>query len=76
MKTEIILDEDKSKSIKETKEKINRILEKLENKNVNLSESIEDYKKLVELNKKMDELFKKKIKEIYSIGKKINKLKL
>lgn len=76
MKTEIILDEDKSKSIKETKEKINRILEKLENKNVNLSESIEDYKKLVELNKKMDELFKKKIKEIYSIGKKINKSKL
>jgi len=36
---------------------------------VNLSESIEDYKKLIELNKEMDSLFKKKIKEISLIGK-------
>ena len=69
MKTEIILDESKSKSIKEIKEKIHTILDKLESKNVNLSESIEDYKKLIELNKEMDSLFKKKIKEISSIGK-------
>ncbi|MBA1339522.1 MAG: hypothetical protein FD544_000112 [Pelagibacterales bacterium] len=69
MKTEIILDESKSKSIKEIKEKIHTILDKLESKNVNLSESIEDYKKLIELNKEMDSLFKKKIKEISLIGK-------
>ena len=69
MKTEIILDENKSKSIKEIKEKIHTILDKLESKNVNLSESIEDYKKLIELNKEMDSLFKKKIKEISLIGK-------
>ena len=69
MKREIILDENKSKSIKEIKEKIHTILDKLESKNVNLSESIEDYKKLIELNKEMDSLFKKKIKEISSIGK-------
>ena len=71
MKTENILDKVKSKSIKETKDKINRILEKLESKNVNLSDSIEDYKKLLELNKEMDELFRSKIKKIFSIGKKI-----
>ena len=71
MKTENILDKVKSKSIKETKDKINRILEKLESKNVNLSDSIEDYKKLLELNKDMDELFRSKIKKISSIGKKI-----
>tara|TARA_X000001036_G_C20057933_1_gene553795 strand:+ start:161 stop:379 length:219 start_codon:yes stop_codon:yes gene_type:complete len=71
MKTENILDKVKSKSIKETKDKINRILEKLESKNVNLSDSIEDYKKLLELNKEMDELFRSKIKKISSIGKKI-----
>ena len=69
MKREIILDENKSKSIKEIKEKIHTILDKLESKNVNLSESIEDYKKLIELNKEMDSLFKKKIKEISLIGK-------
>ena len=70
MKNEIIPDEAKSKSIKEIKEEINQILEKLEGKNVNLSESMNEYARLISLNKKIDALFKKKVKEISAIGKK------
>ena len=73
MKTEIIPDEAKSKSIKEIKEEINQILEKLESKDVNLSESMNEYARLLGLNKKIDLLFKKRSKEISTIGKKDKK---
>jgi len=69
MKTEIIPDEAKSKSIKEIKEEINQILEKLENKDTNLPESMNEYARLLSLNKKIDLLFKKRTKEISTIGK-------
>ena len=69
MKTEIILDKAKSKSIKEIKEEINQILEKLENKDTNLSESMNEYARLLSLNKKIELLFKKRSKEISTIGK-------
>ena len=64
MKTENIPDEAKSKSIKEIKEEINRILEKLESKETNLSDSMNDYARLISLNKHIDTLFKKRNKEI------------
>ena len=70
MKTENIPDEAKSKSIKEIKEEINQILEKLENKNTNLPESMNEYARLLRLNKKIDLLFKKRSKEISTMGKK------
>ena len=69
MKTENIPDEAKSKSIKEIKEEINRILEKLEKQDANLPESMNDYARLISLNKKVDLLFKKRSKEISTIGK-------
>jgi exonuclease VII small subunit len=69
MKTEIIPDEAKSKSIKEIKEEINQILEKLESKDTNLPESMNEYARLLSLNKKIDLLFKKRSKEISTIGK-------
>jgi exonuclease VII small subunit len=69
MKTENIPDEAKSKSIKEIKEEINQILEKLECKDVNLSESMNEYARLLGLNKKIDLLFKKRVKEISILGK-------
>ena len=69
MKTENIPDEAKSKSIKEIKEEINQILEKLENKDTNLSESMNEYARLLSLNKKIELLFKKRSKEISTIGK-------
>ena len=69
MRNEINPDEVKSKSIKEIKEEINRILEKLESKDANLPESMNEYARLLSLNKKIDLLFKKRSKEISTIGK-------
>ena len=59
----------KSKSIKEIKEEINHILEKLENNETNLSESTDDYQKLIHLIKLLEVHFRKRAKEILAIGK-------
>ena len=59
----------KSKSIKEIKQEINHILEKLENNETNLSESTDDYQKLIHLNKILEAHFRKRAKEISAIGK-------
>ena len=59
----------KSKSIKETKEEINKILEKIEKVDTDLESYTIDYDRLLKLNKHIDELFKKKLKEINSLGK-------
>ena len=64
MKSENIPADIKSKSLKETKDEIDEILSKLENQETNLDESIEDYQSLIYLNKHIDQLFKKKFKEI------------
>ena len=69
MKIENIPDEAKSKSIKEIKEEINQILEKLESKDTNLPDSVNEYARLLSLNKKIDLIFKKRSKEISTIGK-------
>ena len=69
MKNENIPAEVKSKSLKETREEINDILNKLESKDVDLSSSIEDYKRLIQLNNHIDGLFKKKVREISAIKK-------
>jgi len=74
MKTENIPEEAKSKSIKEIKEEINQILEKLEREDVNLPESMNEYARLLSLNKKIDLLFKKRVKEISIIGKENKKI--
>ena len=70
MKTENIPADIKSKSLKETRDEIDTILTKLENQETNLNESIGDFQRLILLNKHVDELFKKKFKEISD--KKIN----
>ena len=54
----------KSKSLKEARDEIDAILIKLENNEIDLKESMGDYQRLIQLNKHMDELFKKKFKEI------------
>ena len=71
MKNENIPAEIKSKSLKEAREEINDILNKLESKDADLTGSLDDYKKLIQLNKYIDLLFKKKVKEISSTTKKI-----
>ena len=64
MKIENIPADIKSKSLKEAKDEINEILSKLENQGGNLEDYQSDYYRLVQLNKYVDELFKKKFKEI------------
>mgnify|MGYP003949536799 CR=1 FL=1 len=64
MKNENILAEIKSKSLNETRVEIDEILSKLEKQETNLEESMQDYQRLIQLNKHIDVLFKKKHKEI------------
>ena len=70
MKNENIPADIKSKSLKEARAEIDAILSKLENKETNLDESISDYQRLILLNKHIDQLFKKKFKEITEKNKK------
>ena len=56
----------KSKSLKEAKEEIDAILGKLESQNANLGNYVDDYQRLIQLNKYIESLFKKKSKEIFS----------
>ena len=71
MKIENIPADIKSKSLKDTKDEINEILAKLENKNMELDAMEVDYKRLIYLNKHIENLFKKRSKNI-SESKKIN----
>ncbi|MEC6987170.1 MAG: exodeoxyribonuclease VII small subunit [Pseudomonadota bacterium] len=64
MKNENIPADIKSKSLKEARDEIDAILNKLENQKTNLGESISDYQRLIQLNKHVDDLFKKKFNEI------------
>ena len=64
MKNENIPANIKSESLKEARGEIDVILSKLEKQETNLDESIEDYKRLILLNKHIDQLFKKKFREI------------
>ena len=52
-----------SNTLKEAKAEIDAILSKLEKEETNLNDSIEDYQRLIHLNKHIDQLFKKKFKE-------------
>ena len=54
----------KSKSLKEARNEINEILIKLESKNLDLSNAENTYKRLIQLNKHIENLFKIKSKEI------------
>ena len=64
MKTENNPADIKSKSLKEARNEINEILIKLESKNLDLSNAENTYKRLIQLNKHIENLFKMKSKEI------------
>ena len=68
MKNENIPAEIKSKSLKEARHEIDEILNKLEDKDVDLASSMSDYQRLIQLNKYIDLLFKNKVKEISLIS--------
>ena len=73
MKNENIPADIKSKSLKEARHEIDEILNKLEDKDVDLASSMSDYQRLIQLNKHIDLLFKKKVKNISSMSKDIKK---
>ena len=64
MKSKNIPADIKSKSLKDARDEIDHLLNKLESKNVNLADSIADYQRLIQLNQHIDFLFKKKFKDI------------
>ena len=66
MKNENIPADIKSKSLKDASEEIDKILTKLESLNGDLNHSLGDYQRLMQLNKHIDNLFKKKFKELSS----------
>ena len=59
MKNENILTDIKSKSLKEARAEIDAILRKLESQETDLNESINDYERLIELNKHIEFVFLK-----------------
>ena len=69
MKTENIPANIKSKSLQEAKDEINEILVKLESKNLDLDNTKDDYIRLIQLNKHIENLFRMKSKEILNIKK-------
>ena len=66
MKIENIPADIKSKSLKQAREEINEILAKLESQNLDLNTIEATYKRLINLNKHVENLFKMKSKEISS----------
>ena len=64
MKSENIPADIKSKSLKEARDEINEILAKLERENLDLINIEKTYKRLINLNKHVENLFRSKSKEI------------
>ena len=64
MKIENIPADIKSKSLKEARDEIDEILLKLEGQNLDHNMIEQTYKRLMNLNKHVENLFKNKIKEI------------
>ena len=64
MKTENIPADIKSKSLKEARDEISEILIKLENENLDFNNVEKTYKRLINLNKHIENLFKIKSEEI------------
>ena len=66
MKSENIPADIKSKSLKEARDEIDEILRKLESQNLDFNSIEATYKRLMNLNKHVENLFKIKSKEISS----------
>ena len=66
MKSKNIPPDIKVKSIKEAQSEIKQIIENLENNETNLEESMESYTRMMHLNNHIQNLFRKKAKEIKS----------
>ena len=76
MKSKNIPADIKSKSVKEAQNEIKDIITNLENVDTNLEESMDKYNRMMHLNHHIQELYRKKLKEIKSIDLNKNKKKL
>ena len=70
MKSKNIPDDIKLKSIKESQQEIKDIITNLEKSDIKLEESMEKYNRMLQLNYHIQELFKKKMKDIKGSAKK------
>ena len=64
MKLKNIPEDIKTKSIKEAQDEIKGIIQGLENNDLNVHDSADQYKRMMQLNNHIHEEFKKKAKEI------------
>ena len=64
MKSKNIPADIKTKSIKEAQNEIKQIIEALENTEINLEDSIDQYNRMMQLNSHIQDQFRKKAKEI------------
>ena len=64
MKSKNIPADIKTKSIKEAQNEIEQIIETLENTEINLEDSIDQYNRMMQLNSYIQDQFRKKAKEI------------
>ena len=76
MKSKNIPDDIRTKSIKEAQNEIKQIIEKLENTETNLEDSITQYNRMMQLNYHIQDQFKQKAKEIKQFTLHKNKKKL
>tara|TARA_Y100000590_G_scaffold281982_1_gene317182 strand:- start:857 stop:1090 length:234 start_codon:yes stop_codon:yes gene_type:complete len=73
MKTKKIPADIRSKSIKEAQAEIKEIIDRLENSNTNLEDSMESYNRMLQLNHHVQDQFRQKAKEIKKINLKTKK---
>ena len=76
MKSKNIPDDIRTKSIKEAQNEIKLTIEKLENTETNLEDSIEHYDRMMQLNHHIHDQFKQKAKEIKQSSLQKNKKNL
>ena len=76
MKSKNIPVDIRTKSIKEAQDEIKQIIETLENIEVNLEDSIEQYNRMMQLNSHIQDQFRKKAKEIKQSSLQKNKKNL
>ncbi len=76
MKSKNIPADIRAKSIKEAQNEIKEIIEKLENKETNLEESVQQYNRMIQLNYHIQDQFRQKAKEIQQSNLNKNKKKV
>ena len=64
MKSKNIPEDIKRKSIEEVQNEIQELIKKIEDNEINLSDSVEKYNRLIQLNNHIHDQFKKKANEI------------